>query len=68
MAKERGHALTPDSQLFNPPPRPAEGKGKKFISVGKSLVWGGVLEPAAPCEQVVGTHSRLHVWARFGGH
>lgn len=68
MAKERGHALTPGSQLFNPPPRPAEGKGKKkFISVGKSLAWGGVLEPGAPHEQVVGTHSKLCVWARFGG-
>lgn len=42
MAKERGRALTPDTQLLNPPPRPAEGKGKKFISVGKLLAWGGV--------------------------
>lgn len=40
MAKERGHALTPGSQLFNPPPRPAEGKGKKNLSVLASR-WRG---------------------------
>lgn len=30
MAKERGCTLTLDSQLLNPLPRPAEGKGKIY--------------------------------------
>ena len=39
MAKERGRALTPDSQLLNPPPRPAEGKGKNLSALASC--WRG---------------------------
>lgn len=39
MAKERGLTLTPDSQLLNPPPRPAEGKGKNLSALASC--WSG---------------------------
>lgn len=64
MAKERGHALTPDSQLFNPLPRPAEGKGKNLSVLASRSCGEGCWSPGPP----MGTHSRLHVWVRFGGH
>lgn len=47
MAKERGRALTPDSQLLNPPLRPAEGKGKNLSALASCWCGEGCSDPAA---------------------
>ena len=47
MAKERGRALTPDSQLLNPLPRPAEGKGKNLSALASCWHGEGCSDPVA---------------------
>lgn len=47
MAKERGRALTPDSQLLNPPLRPAEGKGKNLSALASCWCGEGCSDLAA---------------------
>lgn len=73
MAKERGHALTPGSQLLNPPPRPAEGKGK-HLSVLASY-WCGegcsdvvlALSQAPHKQWALTAGLGVLVWVHWGG-